>query len=276
MEGITKINAVLESLMKKVEALEKAFEGAYRPVPGAKVTPTEATVTPVLTAATTEKSMAGIDNGNITDAPEVKPAAVETPAVVAVSEVKPVSVQPDAPTGTVLPATTNPSDAPAVKPSAAVPANDVALPEAPVIPVKEAEAVVKAEDKEVEAKEDPKEEAKETEAEESEEEKKKKELETKKLADEKSENDLTKVTNELETLRKRFDAVTELLKKPMPRKRIIEKNADKETNDGDQFQNQRAEVLKWVQSGKPLTAEQEKVRDEVLNKSFDSKFGTAA
>ena len=272
---LTKINDVLESLAKKVEALEKAFEGAYRPVPGAKETPESPSNTPALDKSTAEKAMAGVANGNITDAPEVKPAAAEKPAEVAVSVEKPVSVQPDAPTGTVLPATSNPSDAPAVKPSAAVPANDIALPAAPEVPAKAAEEVVKAEDKKDETKEDPKEEAKETKAEEKkEDEEEKKKKEAKKVADATSENDVAKMAGELESLRKRFDAVTELLKKPMPRKRIIEKNdADTKTNEDTEFQGLRKQVLGWIASGKPLTAEQEKVRDQVLNKSLDSKFG---
>jgi hypothetical protein len=150
----------------------------------------------------------------------------------------------------------------------------------PEVATKEAETVVKALPEAVvaaiEAKEDPKEEATESKKEEvaeTEEEKKKKELEAKKLADAKSENDLAKTMNELETLRKRFDAVTELLKKPMPRKHLIEKNVDDKTSEDSQFQSQRSEVLKWIASGIPLTAAQEKVREDVLNKSMDSKFG---
>lgn len=292
-EDMIKFSAVIETLVKKVEALEKAFEGAYRPVPGAKATPENASATPALGESSTEKAMAGAATGNITDAPEVKPSAVEASAVVASPVVSVGSIQPEAPTGTVLPATSNPVEAAAVAPSAPEAPKAVAevMPEAKT---HEATEVVKAIPAELAAaieakKEDPKEEAVETPAKEAaeskeevvetEEEKKKRELaelEAKKLADAKEEKEsLTKVTNELETLRKRFDAVTELLKKPMPRKRIIEKNADSTDNDDSQFQNQRAEVLKWVQSGKPLTAEQEKVREDVLNKSMDSKFGKA-
>ena len=196
-----------------------------------------------------EKAMAGATTGNITDAPEVKPSAVEESG-------DPAKVMPEVKT----------HDATEVV---------KALP-----PELAAAIEAKKEDPKEEAAETPAEEAAEPKEEvvETEEEKKKRELaelEAKKLADAKSEQDLVKVTNELETLRKRFDAVTELLKKPMPRKHIIEKNVDTTHNDDSQFQSQRAEVLKWIASGKPLTAEQEKVREDVLNKSMDSKFGKA-
>ena len=294
---VTKLTEVIETLTKKVEALEKAFEGAYRPVPGAKESPKEPSATPALGESSAENSADAVSAAK-----------------------KDENVQPPAPTGTELPATRNPvdpeaskdetkaaevtvkamagcadgniTDAPEVKPSAVEESGDPAkvLPE---VKTHEAAEVVKAlppelaaaiAAKEGKTTEDPKEEAVETPEEEAaepvetEEEKKKRELaelEAKKLADSKSEKDLEKVTNELETLRKRFDAVTELLKKPMPRKRIIEKNTDTPTNDDSKFQSQREEVLTWVKSGKPLTAEQEKVREDVLNKSMDTKFGKA-
>ena len=280
-EEMNKFSAVIETLVKKVEALEKAFEGAYRPVPGAKATPENASATPALTeksapsdkelgdlvtataANETEKAMAGTDNGNIVDAPAVKPSAVETPAVTASPAVSVGSIQPDAPTGTVLPATENPVD-----------------PESSKDETTEAEATVKeaaAEDDTVKAadtkEEDAKHEATETKEEEAAEEAKKKEA--KKLADDKSAQDMSKAVTEIETLRKRLDAVTELLKKPMPRKRIIEKNADTPESNDSKFQSQREEVLTWVKSGKPLTAEQETIRADVLNKSMDAKFGKA-
>ena len=274
MEDMNKFSAVIETLVKKVEALEKAFEGAYRPVPGAKATPENASATPELGESTSEKGMAGTENGNIVDAPVVKPSAVETPAVASVPETKVESIQPGPATGTVLPATSNPDEAAAVAPS--TPEESMAVAEImPEVETHEAEAVVKEVEKGADKKEDPKEEAVETKDEEKKEDDEDKKKQTKKLADEKSEQDLSKVVNELETLRKRFDAVTELLKKPMPRKRIIEKNADSTNNDDSKFQSQREEVLKWVQSGKPLTAEQEMVRADVLNKSMDAKFGKA-
>ena len=291
-DDVNKISAVIETLVKKVEALEKAFEGAYRPVPGAKATPENASATPALTeksapsdkelgdlvtataANETEKAMAGTENGNIVDAPVVQPSAVETPAVVAVPVVNVASLQPDAPAGATLPPTSNPVDAAAVAPSA--PAEPEAAAEVmPEVAIDSKEALPKEVEKAADKKEDPKEEAAETKAEEKKEDEEEKKKQAKKLADDKSEQDLSKVVNELETLRKRFDAVTELLKKPMPRKRIIEKNADTPESNDSKFQSQRDEVLTWVKSGKPLTAEQEKVREDVLNKSMDAKFGKA-
>jgi hypothetical protein len=119
------------------------------------------------------------------------------------------------------------------------------------------------ESKEEEAKETPEEEAKEDE-----EEKKVKKTD-------KSEKDISKMTNEVESLRKQLDAVKELLKKPMPRKHLIEKNMDADSKPGVEFQQQVEEVQKWIASGKALTSEQEKTRQNVLTKMFDGKFGKA-
>ena len=272
---VTKLNELIETLAKKLEALEKAFEGAYRPVPGSKEQPTEATVTPALGESSAQPAV----EPGIPAVKSVQPDAApgkSLPAADAQGEVS-NAVTPSAPEegkdpAKVMPEVSVMEALAAVKPSTALQGKDPAevLPEAPAAKVE-----VTKSDKKDEAKEDPKEEATETkeeEAKEDEEEKKKKE--TKKAADDKSENEMSKVVNELETLRKRFDAVTELLKKPMPRKRIIEKNTDTTTVDEDsKFQDLRKQVIQWVASGKPLTAEQEKVRGEVLNKSFDSKFG---
>ena len=366
-EQVTKINEVLESLLSKVESLEKAFEGAFRPVPGAKDQPVEPSATPDLGESPAEKSMADSDTEKgIASALAAGGKAIAGKAKSVLEAAKPVAemvgakakdaVMTGAPkvgdairTGAskvkdaihsasefagkhkefgvgmiagggvemaanaagaykqkdtqksmaeVIEAKNlseedleklydgfielekamagcthgNITDAPEVKPSAPEEGGDPAT-VMPDVKTHEAEEVVKGAEVETPAEEAT--ETKEEETAETEEEKKKKEA-AKKLADAKDEKEsLTKVTNELETLRKRFDAVTELLNKPMPRKRIIEKNADSTPNADLEFQNQRAQVLEWVKSGKPLTAEQEKVRLDVLNKSMDAKFGKA-
>jgi phage head maturation protease len=99
---LTKFTETIESLVKRIESLEKAFEGAHRPIPSAKELPVESTYTPAIGEAApaeagaadgakteegaieaTEKAMAGAADGNIVDAPEVKPSATEEPKAAA-------------------------------------------------------------------------------------------------------------------------------------------------------------------------------------------------
>jgi len=85
---------------------------------------------------------------------------------------------------------------------------------------------------------------------------------------------LSKLENEVKSLRKRLDETVELLKRPMPRKTKIEKNlSDNATDDIKlQIRKQTEQIAEWRKSGKEFSPTQQKVVDDTLNKMIDLKF----
>ena len=90
-----------------------------------------------------------------------------------------------------------------------------------------------------------------------------------------SENDLSKVVDAVDSLRKRFDGIEEKMRQPMPRKFKIEKNLDADGKVNDALQKDVDTVTKWRVEGAKLTPDQERFKDNVVNKMLDAKFGKA-
>jgi hypothetical protein len=280
-EAIDKLIEAISSLTKRMEELEKAFEGAYKPVPGSKETPKESTYDPNLKETAPEQ--AGVaDNvqtqpaegnipakkavdGNITDAPEVKPPApkeagaaddvktqAEAPKVVEATKEAEAAVKPLAPiqSGAADEVKTQ-EEAPSVKDENALkPSSPTEAGAADAVQTQPAEGAYPA----------------------------KGPIKVEKCVEEvkksdSSENDLSKLASAVESLRKRVDEVNEKLSRPMPRKIKIEKNLDESTTEDTELRKLAEEVKKWTVSGKALTAEQMKIQQDVLNKMLEAKFG---
>lgn len=261
-EAIDKLTEVITGLVKRLDSLEKSFEGAFKPVPGAKDAPSEKTYNPALGESAPAQS--GAADAVQTQDPE---GAYPAKGPVKTEEAGDVNKAKNPATSDLK--TQNPDGAyPAKGPiKAANPATSDLQTQDPkgAYPAK---GPIKAD---VCAEESAEHEAMETPEEEAAEQAKDKKKPAKKSDG--SENDLSKVVDAVDSLRKRFDDVEKKLSQPMPRKIKVEKNLSETHGEDAEFQHQSAEVLKWVASGKQLTAEQEKIRDGVLNKMLSSKFG---
>jgi transcription termination factor NusB len=261
-ETLSKLVEMIEGLTKTVGELVKAWEGSYRPVPGSKETPKDADTTPKLGESSPEQS--GAADGVQTQPEEgVAPAKGVNKATNVATSCLETQESPAAPAGS------NP-DGPAPKSAGKDPAESdlKTQPDEGAYPAK---GPIKVADVEEETEEEDK--KKKEEEEEAEEEKAAKAVNIKKLGG--SENDLSKLHNDVESLRKRFDEVLETMSNPKPRKFKIEKNLEDEKPAGDELQLQKdiAQVQEWKKSGKQLTRDQERFQDITLNKMLSSKFG---
>jgi len=259
-EAIDKLTEVITGLVKRLDSLEKSFEGAFKPVPGAKEVPSEATYKPELGESAPAKAGAA-DDVQTQDPDGAYPAKGPVKA----TEATDVEKAKNPATSSLK---TQEENAIPVKKETVEKAKNVATSSCETQDPKgayPAKGPIKAEGCPEESEEH---EAAETPEEEKEEAKKPFYAKS-----EGSENDLSKVVSAVDSLRKRFDDVEKKLSQPMPRKIKVEKNLSETHGQDAEFQRQAEEVKKWVASGKTLTAEQEKVRDGVLNKMLDGKFG---
>jgi hypothetical protein len=264
-ETLNKLVEMIEGLTTTVGELVKAWEGAYRPVPGSKETPKDADTTPKLGESSPKESGAadGVQTQPEEGAAPVK--GVEKATNVATSDLK----TQDSP---AAPADSNP-DGPAPKSAGKDPANSdlqtqPAEGAAPAKTTKVADV-----EEEIDEEEDKKKKKEEEEEEGCTEEKAEKAVDIKKLGG--SENDLSKLHNEVESLRKRFDEVLGAMSNPKPRKFKIEKNFEDEKPAGDELQLQKdiVQVSEWQKSGKSLTPDQERLKEKTLTKMLNAKFG---
>lgn len=262
-EAIDSLTNVIKGLVERLDSLEKSFEGAFKPVPGAKDAPSEKTYNPAL--GESAPAQAGAADDVHTQDPD---GAYPAKGPVKSDEATDVEKAKNPATSSLK---TQEDNAIPVKKEVVEKAKNVATSSCETQDPKgayPAKGPIKAdvcpedeESAEHEATETPEEEAKEH----------KKPFYAKKS--EGSENDLSKVVEAVDSLRKRFDDVEKRLSQPLPRKIKVEKNLSETHGQDSEFQSQAEEVKKWVASGKTLTAEQEKVRDGVLNKMLSTKFG---
>ncbi|TDI97041.1 MAG: hypothetical protein E2O29_02045 [Deltaproteobacteria bacterium] len=90
-----------------------------------------------------------------------------------------------------------------------------------------------------------------------------------------SQNDLSKVVDAVDSLRKRFDGIEQQMRQPKPRKFKIEKSLDADGKVDNTLQKDIDTVTKWRVEGTKLTPDQERFKDNVVNKMLDAKFGKA-
>lgn len=86
-----------------------------------------------------------------------------------------------------------------------------------------------------------------------------------------SEKDLGKLTKAVDSLRKKVEDMDKAMRKARPRKFKVEKAGDGDV-EGNELQKRYNEILKVVKSGKELTPEQERERDEIVKQMIDTKF----
>jgi hypothetical protein len=255
-EAIDKLVEAIANLTKKVEAIEKAWEGAFKPVAGSKEIPTEKTYTPDLKESAPSQSGAADDvqtqdpKGAYPAKGPVKAANPATSSLKTQEDMAAPFKKDEEPADVEKAKNPATSDLKTQPEEGAYPAKGPIKAEA--CPAEDSPAEEAAESAEEEATEDKKKHAKKSEG---------------------SENDLSKIVSAVDSLRKRFDKVEEVLSRPMPRKTKIEKNFDGSTNEDSKLQDLEAEVLKWNASGKALTTEQERIQKMVLDARLDRKFG---
>ena len=277
IDDVEKFQELIDKVSKLEEKLElfvKAWEGAYRPIPGSKEVPSQKTSDPNLGESAPLQS--GAADGVQTQHPEGSYPTKESEPEKAVKAEdvekakNPATSSLETQESPAAPVKKDAKDSEGSKYPGKHPATlsgPHTQPEEGAYPAK---GPIKAAVEYAEGS--PEEEAKETAAEESAEDKDKKKKKEVKKVDGQSEDSLAKLEGVVESLSKRFVEFEKALRQPKPRKFVVEKTEGSSTNEEEELSKLEKQVHEWNLSGAPETPERRAVRDAVLNKRLNKKF----
>ncbi len=300
---VTELTGKIDALCTTIDKMLKAYEGAYKPVAGAKDTPeqegenpTDASISPSSPDKTGDP-----DNKDVkTQDEQPVPAKKNVGASNTKKAQNPATSNAETQESPAVPAGTGKAESVSAKdgvPAASSPEkagdpakNEVKTQDEQPVPAKKAMASKPAEGSaEEEASETPEEEAaeqagtkkavKKAKPAEGSQEEEDKETEAEEMAEEGAKksadpSDLKKLVATVQTLQKEVET---LKKQPLPRKYAatrIEKS-NEEPSGEDTLQKEYNEVLEWIKAhpGKDLPREIAIKKDAVLNKMLSNKFG---
>lgn len=250
----TKLTEEIGKLCSSIDGLLKQFEGAHKPVAGAKETPKQEGENPTdTTVSQSSPEEAGAADGVKTQEGEPVPAKKEVGASDTEKASNPATTSAQTQEGQPVPVGTSPAPA-TVTAKEQVPAQSSPEksgdPDSKEVKTQEPQPVpaAKAADAVVE--------------------------DGAEVLEKGTSTDIKKLSDTVAELRKELDT---LKRQPLPRKMAatkVEKSYDEPT-EGDTIQKDYNEVREWITKnpGKQLPPELARKKDAVLNKMLDAKFG---